>query len=134
MRATVKDATKDGYVADVHVKVIGTRNPDFVSGETDLRGVFVAETIQGASTVIAEAGGGRYAFYRGTVELGPPPAATTPPVSEPASAAPRPAVGPADELLKCLNDSNGSIQQIQCENLQKLYQRNKQGVQAMEAY
>jgi hypothetical protein len=133
VRATVKDSTKDGYVADVHVKVIGTRNPDFVSGETDLRGVFVAQTIQGTTTVIAEAGAGRYAFYRGTLELGPPPAVTTP-APGPATAAPQPSGSQADQLLKGLFDNNGAIQQLQGENLQKLYKRNKQGVQASEAY
>jgi hypothetical protein len=133
VRATVKDAVKDDYVSDVHVKVIGTRNPDFVSGETDLRGVFVAEAIQGATTVIAEAGAGRYAFYRGTLELGPPPAATKP-APEPAAAAPQQSGSQAEQLLRGLNESNGAIQQLQGENLQKLYKRNKQGVQASEAY
>ena len=133
VRATVKDATKDGYVSDVHVKVIGTRNADFVAGETDLRGVFVAETIQGATTVIAEAGAGRYAFYRGTMELGPQPAAAAVPQA-PAPAAHQPAESQTLPLLKCLDDCNSAIQQTQGENLQKLYKRNKQGVQAMEAY
>ena len=129
--ATIDRAPKDGYVADVHVKVIGTRNPDFVSGETDLRGVFVADTIQGATTVIAEAGAGRYAFYRGTLELGPPPAAEAKPPAPPDASRP---AGQAEQLLKGLNESNGAIQQMQGEQLQKLYKRNKQGVQAMEAY
>ncbi len=115
------------------MKVIGTRNPDFVSGETDLRGVFVAETIQGATTVIAEAGAGRYAFYRGMLELGPPPAAAAAPPA-PMPEGHTPAGGQTVPLLKCLEDCNGAIQQLQGENLQKLYKRNKQGVQAMEAY
>ena len=46
----------DKYLPDVHVKVIGSGNEDFVSGQTDLRGVFVADGIQGAATVIAQAG------------------------------------------------------------------------------
>jgi tetratricopeptide (TPR) repeat protein len=139
VRATVKDATKDGYVSDVHVKVIGTRNPDFVSGETDLRGVFVAQAIQGASTVIAEAGEGRYAFYRGKQELGPPPAAPMPQQAEakPAGGAMPAGATPADnaqQLLEGLQMQNGTIQQKQSENLQRLYKKNKQGVQAKEAY
>ncbi len=56
----------------MHVKVIGSANDDFVSGETDLRGVFVADGIRGNSTVIARADGGRYAFRRGSSYLGPP--------------------------------------------------------------
>jgi hypothetical protein len=64
VRATVKDQTTDKCAHDVHVKVIGSRNDDFVSGQTDLRGVFVADGIRGAVTVIAQAGPSRYAFYR----------------------------------------------------------------------
>ncbi|HEV3005705.1 MAG TPA: outer membrane protein assembly factor BamD, partial [Pirellulales bacterium] len=134
VRATVKDVTKDSYVSEVHVKVIGTRNPDFVSGETDLRGVFVAEAIQGASTVIAEAGEGRYAFYRGTLELGPPPAAPAPQKAEsqpPAGGSP---ASNAQQLLEGLNQSNEAIQRMQGDNLNNLYQKNKKGVQVKEAY
>jgi tetratricopeptide (TPR) repeat protein len=64
VRTTVKDRIVDKYLHDIHVKVIGSGNEDFVSGQTDLRGVFVADGISGAATVIAQAGPGRYAFYR----------------------------------------------------------------------
>jgi len=50
--------------------VIASRNEDFVSGATDLRGVFVAQGVRGTSTVIAETDAGRYAFFRGQTELG----------------------------------------------------------------
>ena len=36
------------FVPKVQVKVIGSDNPQFISGETDLRGVFVAEGVQGS--------------------------------------------------------------------------------------
>ena len=50
VRATVKDdlgreVAMPAYVADVHVKVIGSENDAFTAGETDLRGVFVADGI-----------------------------------------------------------------------------------------
>jgi len=64
VRAMVKDVTTDRYVTGVQVKVIGSRNEDFVSGTTDLRGVFVADGIQGAPTVIAQGEAGRCAFFR----------------------------------------------------------------------
>lgn len=64
VRTTVKDQVADKYLYDVHVKVIGSRNEDFVSGQTDLRGVFVADGIRGTATVIAQAGPSRYAFHR----------------------------------------------------------------------
>ena len=73
VRVTVKNTVKDNYVSDVHVKAIGSRNDDFVSGQTDLRGVFVGDNLSGTSTVIAQAEGGRYAFFRGKQELGPMP-------------------------------------------------------------
>ncbi|MCA9214732.1 MAG: tetratricopeptide repeat protein [Planctomycetales bacterium] len=70
VRTTVKNAADSKYAADVHVKVIGTSNDDFIAGETDLRGLFVADGIHGKTTVIAQADGGRYAFYRGKTHLG----------------------------------------------------------------
>ena len=73
VRVTVKNVSKDAYVSEVQAKVIGSRNDDFVSGATDLRGVFVAQGVRGKSTVIAETDAGRYAFFRGQTELGPPP-------------------------------------------------------------
>ena len=69
VRTTVKDAVKGQYLRDVHVKVIGSRNDDFVSGATDLRGVFVADGIKGNSTVIAQVEPSRYAFFRGQTNL-----------------------------------------------------------------
>ncbi|HUY89785.1 MAG TPA: tetratricopeptide repeat protein [Pirellulales bacterium] len=135
VRATVKNATKDGYVPDVHVKVIGSRNADFVSGETDLRGVFVADAIQGSSTVIAQAEHNRYAFFRGETQLGPPPQEA--PAAE--EKAEKPAAAPADaggerQLLEGLQIGNGAILQQQELNLKNLYQQNRKGVQAKEAY
>ena len=72
VRTTVKDVKADRYVHNVQVKVIGSGNDDFVAGDTDLRGVFVADGIHGRSTVIARAEPSRYAFFRGTTELAPP--------------------------------------------------------------
>ena len=64
VRTTVKDATTGKYVHQADVKVIGVGNSDFVSGETDRRGLLVAQGIVGSPTVIARAGAGKYAFYR----------------------------------------------------------------------
>ena len=75
VRTTVKDVKADRYVHNVQVKVIGSGNDDFVAGDTDLRGVFVADGIHGRSTVIARAEPSRYAFFRGTDGIWPPPAA-----------------------------------------------------------
>ena len=53
------------FVGAAHVKVIGTGNQDFQSGDTDLRGIFVAGDLVGRATVIVKKDD-QYAFYRGT--------------------------------------------------------------------
>ncbi|MBT8044052.1 MAG: hypothetical protein KJO79_03795, partial [Verrucomicrobiae bacterium] len=69
LRVNVRDTVDNGYQAKVHVKAIGSNDNVFKSGDTDLRGIFVAEGLNGAATVIARQKG-RYAFYRGTTHLG----------------------------------------------------------------
>ncbi len=123
VRTTIRNAAEKKYMSDVHIKVIGTRNEDFVSGETDLRGVFVADGIQGRSMIIAQAAGGRYAFFRGETELGPPPAQQAPAQEEgDASAAADPVVTGKDALLKGLKESNVEIQMEQQEQLEDFYE------------
>lgn len=73
VRVTVKNTVDDRYAHKVHVKVIGSGNSEFVSGDTDLRGIFIADAIAGTSTVIAKADENRYAFFRGKTVLGSPP-------------------------------------------------------------
>ena len=58
--------------AGVHVKVIGSANSAFQSGETDLRGVYVGDAVRGKVTAIARDEESRYAFYRGESWLGQP--------------------------------------------------------------
>ncbi|MEJ7637212.1 MAG: hypothetical protein WKF75_04275 [Singulisphaera sp.] len=50
---------------DVQVKVIGSANAVFLSGRTDLRGVFAAEGVRGQVTAVARKGTGQFAFHRG---------------------------------------------------------------------
>ena len=64
VRTTVQDAATEAYVPKVHVKVIGSGNRDFVSGETDLRGIFIADAIRGRTTVIAQTAQTRFAFHK----------------------------------------------------------------------
>lgn len=79
VRVNVRDMTADGdYIPEVLVKVVGTNNKLFLSGHTDLRGVFQAEGVNGAATVLARAEGGKYAFYRGQQTHGTPPKANAP--------------------------------------------------------
>ncbi|MBM4063172.1 MAG: hypothetical protein FJ265_19055, partial [Planctomycetes bacterium] len=55
----------DGFLADAHVKVVGSGDQRFRSGDTDLRGIFVAEDLVGLATVIVKKDD-QYAFFRGT--------------------------------------------------------------------
>jgi uncharacterized protein YfaS (alpha-2-macroglobulin family)/TolA-binding protein len=132
VRTTVRDATDDSYVSEVHVKVIGSGNSDFESGETDLRGIYVADGIRGKTTVIAQLDRNQYAFFRGETHLGPQP--------QPGSGQSDPFgdghAAPAEEnmqmdsksqLLEGLKGGNYKIQQEQQENLQELYNNPNQG-------
>ena len=141
VRTTVKDTTAGRYVTNVHVKVIGSGNPEFVSGSTDLRGVFVADGIKGTSTVIAQADAGRYAFFRGQTSLGP----AAPPAAAPAAPAQQRAATPADGkalpaasleqlLLQGLQETNVENQGRQVEQLKQMYKREQKGVEAQKAY
>jgi tetratricopeptide (TPR) repeat protein len=140
VRATVRDVVKEQYVYDVHTKAIGSRNEDFVSGETDLRGVFVADGIQGTATVIAQADDGRYAFFRGKTELQPAP--PTPAANEPgqqqAGAAGKSfgygKDGLEKELLKDVMTTNSFMQGENSRQLQQLYDKNNRGIKAEAAY
>jgi len=79
VRVTVRDARTRDFVPGVQVKVSGTGNRRFFGGETDLRGVFVAEGVVGQVTAVARRGEGQYAFYRGTTAVVTPVAPPPPP-------------------------------------------------------
>ena len=67
LRVNVK---RDGvFVPKAVVKVVGDRDGKIRTGRTDLRGIYVADGIQGKATVLAKAGDS-YAFYRGKVHFG----------------------------------------------------------------
>ncbi len=72
VRVNVRDVVKDTYREGVHVKAVGSAEKAFRSGETDLRGLFIADAIRGKATVIARDGTNLYAFYRGKQWLGAP--------------------------------------------------------------
>ena len=73
VRIIVRDAHTKEFVPKVQVKVIGSAAPRFVSGETDLRGVFVAEGSTWAGHRRRRKGTAQYAFYRGTTFVGRTP-------------------------------------------------------------
>ncbi len=70
VRVTVLNEKTGAYENNVHVKVIGSADKKFVSGDTDLRGTFIADGVRGTATVIAKKGE-EYAFHRGRTALLP---------------------------------------------------------------
>ena len=70
LRVNVK---RDGvFLPQAQVKVVGSRDGRIRSGETDLRGVYVADDLRGKATVLVK-DGESYAFYRSTANFGPAP-------------------------------------------------------------
>jgi hypothetical protein len=131
VRVTVRDARTKAPLPKVLVKVIGSDNPAFLSGDTDLRGVYVADGVRGQVTAVARQGTARYAFHRGTTQVGAPPAPPAAP-NAPAQGEGKPMAQPLDENLRNLNESN-RLRQI--DRLQQRYNDNKgKGVQVKEAH
>ena len=127
VRVTVRDAATGEFVPKVQVKVIGSNNPDFISGETDLRGVFLAEGIKGEAAAVARKGAAEYAFYRGTTSLGSAVPNAPPAAKEPAGVPVNNAATQSlDDNLKSLNTSN---QLRNIDRLEKRYQNPAQGAQ-----
>src|SRR5579864_3188164 len=120
VRVTVRDAHTKDFIPKVQVKVIGSDNPTFLSGETDLRGVYVAEGVRGQVTSVAHKDTSQYAFYRGTSYVGAPPV-QTPDAGKPMAGEAKAPAQPSqalDENVKSLNTSN-QVRQI--ERLQQRY-------------
>jgi len=137
VRATVKNRVTDKSSAAVNVKVIGSRNDRFTDGQTDLRGVFIADGIAGKTTVIARAGDGQYAFHRGTLEMGPPPAPANAPAPNAPPAQPAMQQGQQQQkesLLEGLYKENSRIQDGNNEKLQQLYKNPTKGVKTKAAF
>lgn len=115
VRVNVRDLTEDGqYIPEVLVKVVGANNDLFLSGHTDLRGVFQADGVTGAATVLARAEGGKYAFYRGHQTHGPPPEEANAAEQAPDNAA-KPAQGKLQlqqsDYLRNIDEANYEVQE-----------------------
>lgn len=129
VRVNVMDAVKNQYVANVHVKAIGSANADFKGGETDLRGIYIADAINGKVTVIARDGDARYAFYRGEQWLGQ--AANESGVMQ------QPVVRTLNkqtDYQENLSKDNSFIQGQTFEQFDKLRRGGQKGVQIKQAY
>ncbi len=129
VRANVLDTVKGGYRPRVHVKAIGSADSEFQAGETDLRGIFVADNLRGKATVIAREGDSRYAFFRGTAWLGAPENAA--PMPQQPAAEGKDAV----DYNRNLYQQNGTIQQLNNSNWNmQRRQAPQKGVQIQKAY
>ena len=129
VRANVLDTLKGGYRPDVHVKAIGSADTEFRSGETDLRGLFVADNVHGKATVIAREGESRYAFFRGETWLG---ASLNAPAAPPRQAGPQ---GQRIEFQGNLDAQNGQIQEFNNARFnQQRRQAPSKGVQTKQAF
>ena len=124
VRVVVRDTVSGKYQPNVHVKVASSENAHLISGETDLRGIFIADGLHGTITVIARDGMNRYAFHRGDVRLGPslPHSVTTP--------SPRAAA----DYRQHLKRKNQEIQTSNLETLDRLSRQSRSGVQLHRAY
>lgn len=131
VRANVINEDTGDYEAEVHVKAIGSADTEFRSGETDLRGIYVADNIRGKATVIARAGDARYAFYRGETHLGPPDELNQP--AEQAKEAPASA-GKNVEYEFNIKMQNEAIQKGNRERYDLQRRSKPAGVQIQEAY
>jgi hypothetical protein len=128
VRVTVRDARTKALVPKVQVKVIGSANSSFISGETDLRGVFVAEGVRGQVTAVARKGSSQYAFHRGTTSVGPPPAAPNAP------AAAQPPSSEHSDLGRNVQGQNTTNQERQLQRLEERYKGQDNGVKTKDAY
>ena len=137
VRVTVKDVAEDEYADDVDVRVIGSANDEFIAGETDLRGLFIADDVRGTSTVIARLDANRYAFYRGRQPL--QPSQQDKPQAEAEAAAKKAEQDdgqPArqSELRKNLIDANSEFQRMNSDSYRNLLDNTRDGLDASEAY
>ncbi len=127
VRANVIDAAKGGYVPEVHVKAIGSADKEFRSGETDLRGIYVADNIRGKATVIARAGETRYAFYRGETWLGAPP-------QRPAAKPRASQSGKQLDYMWNVRQQNDEVQRVNLKSYEQLRRSTNKGVQVFQAH
>lgn len=149
VRVNVTDAASGKALADAEVKALGSASQEVASGTTDPRGVFEAADISGEATVIVKQGENRYAFHRGTQNLGfdPPQIPQTfggqlPangaqgnafPVTPTTPSAGKPKVMSKGDYLKNIDESNKMLQQRQLDTWDAKRRSNAKGVEASEA-
>ncbi|HUU95311.1 MAG TPA: tetratricopeptide repeat protein, partial [Phycisphaerae bacterium] len=131
VRVNVVDAIARGGLKNVHVKVIGTGMDRFVSGETDLRGVYVADAVGGYPTAIARDADGHFAFYRSEGAL--LAMAVPAQIADLAAEKPQPQGRTKAEYRKHLLMENTAIQESNSVKLKGMFKQQQKGVQVQQA-
>ena len=129
LRVNVRNVVTGSYQSKVHVKAIASADAHFISGETDLRGIFIADGMRGKATIIARDAANRYAFHRGTEWLGAQEKAKRQQQDEQMRAPRRPT-----DYRMHLNRRNEAIQSSNVEAFDQMRRRTKGGVQVQKAY
>ena len=127
VRVNVRDAVAGKYQSKVHVKAVGSAAGRFISGETDLRGIFIADGLRGTATVIARDAENRYAFYRGTAWLGLPHGKAQPARQDASRRE-------ATDYRRHLERKNRAIQSKNVTTFDRLRRRARRGVQVQSTY
>ena len=127
VRVNVRNVVAGKYQSKVHVKAVGSAAGRFITGETDLRGIFIADGLRGTATVIARDAENRYAFYRGTASLGLPHGKAQPARQD---ARPR----EATDYRRHLERKNRAIQSKNVTMFDQLRRSTRGGVQVQSTY
>ena len=127
VRVNVRDAVTGKYQPKVHVKAVGSAAERFIAGETDLRGIFIADGLRGTATVIARDAENRYAFHRGAAWLGSPHGK-----AQPARLGTHPRE--ATDYRRHLERKNRAIQATNVRMFDQLRRRTRHGVQVQSTY
>jgi hypothetical protein len=131
LRVNVKRG--DAWLPKVHVKVVGSHDGRFRSGETDLRGIFVADDLVGRATVIAKLDDS-YAFYRGKEDFQPGRMAPVPAEQRmPIQTQGLEKDGKSFKALENIQRGNKEVQDKNREFLENLYKNDQRGVEVQRA-
>lgn len=126
-RVTVVNAIDRGGLKNVHVKMIGTGMTQFITGETDLRGMYAGDGVRGFPTVIARDAAGHFAFHRSPGTL-----LAMAPSEPPAAQKPGQPPAKADYLWNVTND-NRAIQAGNEAFLNEMMKQQQKGVEVQKA-
>lgn len=127
-RVNVVNAISRSGARDVHVKVIGSAMSQFRTGETDLRGVYIADGVAGSATAIARDEMGHFAFYRNPTAT---MLAMAPPMQQRMQAGTK--MERQVDYFSNISDDNESIQMSNQLYLEDIFGQQQEGVQVQKA-